>query len=181
MESWHKYKTKTEKANITILGNKTLLRYFRKLNSISINEYTVIIEYHYTVTKLPCLPLSSVVIAFHISHSLKTKEHIGSEILFPRQRQVSTKNTILKTKVFNHRISFDTKTRYHHHQGKFIHYDLFRCFYTLTNIILVPLCNTYYAYTTIYYHWSAKLELLEIFVTNNGTEFIKNEIVTLCH
>ena len=30
LKSWHKYTTKPTKADITILGNKTLLRYFRK-------------------------------------------------------------------------------------------------------------------------------------------------------
>ena len=30
LKSWHKYKTKPTKADTTILGTKTLLRYFRK-------------------------------------------------------------------------------------------------------------------------------------------------------
>ena len=30
LKSWHKFKTKPTKADTTILGNKTLLRYFRK-------------------------------------------------------------------------------------------------------------------------------------------------------
>ena len=38
-----------------------------------------------------------------------------------------------------------------------------------------------YAYTTLYEHWIAKFGLLEILVTDNGTEFINNEIITLCH
>ena len=37
LKSWHKNKTKPIKADITILGNKTLLRYFRKINITSIN------------------------------------------------------------------------------------------------------------------------------------------------
>ena len=45
----------------------------------------------------------------------------------------------------------------------------------------VPNCNAYYAYTTLYEHWRAKFGLPEILVTENGTEFIKNEIITLCH
>ena len=45
----------------------------------------------------------------------------------------------------------------------------------------VPHCNAYYAYTTLYEHWIAKLGLREILVTDNGTEFINNEIITLCH
>ena len=44
----------------------------------------------------------------------------------------------------------------------------------------VPHCNAYYAYTTLYEHWIAKFGLPEILVTDNGTEFINNEIITLC-
>ena len=44
-----------------------------------------------------------------------------------------------------------------------------------------PLCNAYYAYTTLYEHWIAKFGLPEILVTDNGTELINNEIITLCH
>ena len=45
----------------------------------------------------------------------------------------------------------------------------------------VPHCNAYYAYTTLYEHWIVKFGLPEILVTDNGTEFINNEIITLCH
>ena len=45
----------------------------------------------------------------------------------------------------------------------------------------VPHCNAYYAYKTLYEHWIAKFGLPEILVTYNGTEFINNEIITLCH
>ena len=45
----------------------------------------------------------------------------------------------------------------------------------------VPHCNAYYAYTTLYEHWIAKFGLPEILVTDSGTEFIKYEIITLCH
>ena len=45
----------------------------------------------------------------------------------------------------------------------------------------VPHCNAYYACTTIYKNWIAKFGLPENFVTDNGTKFIKNEIITLCH
>ena len=45
----------------------------------------------------------------------------------------------------------------------------------------VPHCNAYYAYTTLYEHWIAKFGLPEILVTDNGTEFINNEIITLSH
>ena len=45
----------------------------------------------------------------------------------------------------------------------------------------VPLYLSYYAYTTLYEHWVAKCGLPEILVTENGTEFINNEIITICH
>ena len=45
----------------------------------------------------------------------------------------------------------------------------------------VPHCNAYYAYTTLYEHWIAKFGLPEILVTDNGTEFINNDIITLSH
>ena len=45
----------------------------------------------------------------------------------------------------------------------------------------VPHCNAYYAYITLYEHFIANIGLPEILVTDNGTEFINFEIVTLCH
>ena len=42
-------------------------------------------------------------------------------------------------------------------------------------------CNAYYAYASINEHWIAKFGLPEILVTDMGTEFINNEIITLCH
>ena len=45
----------------------------------------------------------------------------------------------------------------------------------------VPQCKAYYAYTALYEHWIAKFGLPKILVTDNGTEFINNEIITLCH
>ena len=45
----------------------------------------------------------------------------------------------------------------------------------------VPYCKAYFAYTTLYEHWKAKFGLPEILVTDNGTEFCINEIITLCH
>ena len=79
LESWHKYRTKPLKADTTILGNKTLLRYFRKFNNTTINENTDILEYQTADFKVPCLPLSMMLIAFHTSHSSHTKGHSGTE------------------------------------------------------------------------------------------------------
>ena len=43
----------------------------------------------------------------------------------------------------------------------------------------MPHFKDYYAYTTLYEHWIAKFGLPEIFVTDNGTQFINNDIITL--
>ena len=45
----------------------------------------------------------------------------------------------------------------------------------------VPHCKAYFAYTTLYEHWLAKFGLTEILVTDNGTEFIENDLITICH
>ena len=79
LKSWHKYKTKPAKADTTILGNETLLRCFRKFNNTTINEITDLLEHQLDDTKVPCLPLSMILIAFNISHTQKTKGHSGSE------------------------------------------------------------------------------------------------------
>ena len=79
LKSWHKYKTKPIKADSTILGNKTLLRYFRKFNNTTINENTDLLEYQLNESTAPCLPLSMILIAFNISHTQNIKGHSGSE------------------------------------------------------------------------------------------------------
>ena len=53
LKSWHKNKTKPGKADTTILGNKTLLRYFRKFNNTTINENTDLLEYQLDDSKFP--------------------------------------------------------------------------------------------------------------------------------
>ena len=45
----------------------------------------------------------------------------------------------------------------------------------------VPHCDSYYASTTLSKHWIANFGLSQILVTDNGIEFINNEIITLCH
>ena len=79
LKSWHKFKTKPTKADTTILGNKTLLRYFRKFNNTTINEDTDLLEYQSDDCKVPCLPLSMILVAFNISHTQNTKGLSGSE------------------------------------------------------------------------------------------------------
>ena len=79
LKSWHKHKIKPTKANTTILGNKALLRYFRKFNNTTIKENTDLLEYQTSDFEVPCLPLSTMLIAFNASHTLHTKRHAGSE------------------------------------------------------------------------------------------------------
>ena len=79
LKSWHNYKTKPVRADTTILGNKTLLRYFRNFNNTTNNENTDLLEYQLNDSKIPCLPLSMILMAFNISHTQNTKGHSGSE------------------------------------------------------------------------------------------------------
>ena len=45
----------------------------------------------------------------------------------------------------------------------------------------IPHFNAYYANTTLDEHWIARFGLPKIHVTDNGTEFINNEIIISCH
>ena len=82
IKSWHKNKTKPAKADTTILGNKTLHRYFRKFNKTTINENTDLLEHNTSDSKVPCLPLSMILIEFNIPHTQNTKRHSGSEMTY---------------------------------------------------------------------------------------------------
>ena len=73
---------------MTIRGNKVLLRYFRNFNNASRNENTKFLEYQTYELKVPCLPQSMLLLAFHISHSLNAKGSAGSE---KKHTQVSFK------------------------------------------------------------------------------------------
>ena len=215
LKSWHKYKTKPIKADSTILGNKTLLRYFRKFNNTTINENTDLLEYNLNESTVPCLPLSMILIAFNISHTQNIKGHSGSEKTYsnfiqnfyfpnapiwikvlcndcivcqlnkpyPNQKQIAQKQDFKgQSLYFNHRISFDTKGPISpSSEGNSYIMVIVDAFTHYVALNPVPHCNAYYAYTTLYEHWIAKFGLPEILVTDNGTEFINNEIITLCH
>ena len=215
LKSWHKYKTKPIKADSTILGNKTLLRYFRKFNNTTINEKTDLLEYNQNEFTVPCLPISMILIAFNISHTQNIKGHSGSEKTYsnfiqnfyfpnapiwikvlcndcivcqlnkpyPNQKQIAQKQDFKgQSLYFNHRISFDTKGPISpSSEGNSYIMVIVDAFTHYVALNPVPHCNAYYAYTTLYEHWIAKFGLPEILVTDNGTEFINNEIITLCH
>ena len=74
LKSRQKYKTKPPKADATILGNKTLLRYFRQFYNTTINENTDLLEYQTPDFKVPCLPLSMILIAFNVSLTHKIQK-----------------------------------------------------------------------------------------------------------
>ena len=215
LKSWHKYKTKPIKADSNILGNKTLLRYFRKFNNTTINETTDLLDYNLNESTVPCLPLSMILIAFNISHTQNIKGHSGSEKTYsnfiqnfyfpnapiwikvlcndcivcqlnkpyPNQKQIAQKQDFKgQSLYFNHRISFDTKGPISpSSEGNSYIMVIVDAYTHYVALNPVPHCNAYYAYTTLYEHWIAKFGLPEILVTDNGTEFINNEIITLCH
>ena len=184
-----KSKTKPTKADTTILGNKTLLRYFRKLKNTTLNENTDILEYETLDFKVPCLPLSMMLIAFHTSHTLNSKVLCNDCIIcqlkkvYPNQKPIAEKQDFKGQILYsNHRISFDTKgpisLSSEGNSNIMVIVDVFKQYVALNP---VPHCNAYYAYTTLYEHWISKFRLPEILVTDNGTEFNNNEIITLCH
>ena len=102
----------------------------------------------------------------------------------PKSKTNSTKNKILKDKVctliiVSHLI---LKDQFHpSSEGNSYIMVIVDAFTHYVALNPVPHCNAYYAYTTLYEHWIAKFGLPEILVTDNGTEFINNEIITLCH
>ena len=55
-------KKKPAKTDTTVLGNKTLLRYYRKFNNTTKKENTNLLEYQTPNFKVPCLPLSTMLI-----------------------------------------------------------------------------------------------------------------------
>ena len=48
-------------------------------------ENTDLLEYNLNDSKVPCLPLSMILIAFNISHTQNTKGHSGSEKTYSTQ------------------------------------------------------------------------------------------------
>ena len=102
---------------------------------------------------------------------------------YPNQKQIAQKQDFKgQSLYFNHRISFDTKGPISpSSEGNSYIMVIVDAFTHYVALNPVPHCNAYYAYTTLYEHWIANCGLPEILVTDNGTEFINNEIITLCH
>ena len=59
----------------------------QKIQKHNKNENENLLEYQTPETKSPCLPLSMILLAFHISHSINTKRHIGSGKVFSNFNQ----------------------------------------------------------------------------------------------
>ena len=102
---------------------------------------------------------------------------------YPNQKQIAQKQDFKGQNLyFNHRISFDTKRPISpSSEGNSYIMVIVDAFTHYVALNTVPHCNAYYAYTTLYEHWIAKFGLPEILVTDNGTEFVNNEIITLSH
>ena len=102
---------------------------------------------------------------------------------YPNQKQIATKQDFKgQSLYFNHRISFDTRGPISQSsEGNSYIMVTVDAFTHYVELNPVPHCNAYYAYATLYEHCIAKFGLQEILVTDNGTEFINNEIIRLCH
>ena len=102
---------------------------------------------------------------------------------YPNHKQIAEKQDFkAQSLYFNHSIFFDTKgPKSPSSEGNSCMMVKVDAFLNYVALNPVPPCNAYYAYTTLYEHWIAKIGLPEILVTENGTEFINNEIITLCH
>ena len=102
---------------------------------------------------------------------------------YPNQKQKAKKQDFKGQNLyFNHRISFDTKGPISpSSEGNSFIMVIVHAFTHYVALNPVSHCNAYYAYTTLYEHWITKFGLPEILVTDNGTEFINNEVITLCH
>ena len=102
---------------------------------------------------------------------------------YPNQKQIAKKQDFKgQSLYFNHRNSFDTKGPISpSSEGNSYIMFIADAFTHYVALNPVPHCNAYYAYTTLYEHWIAKFGLPEILVTDNGTEVINNEIITVCH
>ena len=102
-----------------------------------------------------------------------------------RLQKLSIKKTLSKSKInsnkqvfkgqslhLNHKVSFDTKGPISlSSEGNSYIMVIVDAFTYYVALNPVPHCIAYYACTTLY----------EILVTDNGSEFIYNEIITLCH
>ena len=102
---------------------------------------------------------------------------------YPNQKQIAEKQDFKgESLYFNHTKTFDTKGPISpSSEGNSYIMVIFDAFTHYVVLNPVPHCNIYYAYTTLYEHSIAKFGLPEILVTDNGTEFINNEIITLYH
>ena len=101
----------------------------------------------------------------------------------PNQKQIAERQEFKgQSLCFNHRILFDTKrTRpiSPSSEGKLFIMVIVDKHTHCVALNPEPHCNAYYAYTTLFEHWIAKFGLPEILVTDNGTGFINNGIITL--
>ena len=100
----------------------------------------------------------------------------------PRRSHADKQDFKGQSLYYNHRVSFDIKGSISpYSEGNSWLMIIVDAFTHYVAIKPVPHYNAYYAYTTLFEHCITKFELTEILVTENGTEFSNNEIITLCH
>ena len=102
---------------------------------------------------------------------------------YPHQKQTAEKQNFIRQKLyFNPRILFDKKGPISpSSEGNSYIMLIVDAFTQYVALNPVPHAKAYYAYTLLYEHWIAKFGLPETLVTDNGTEFINNEILPLCY
>ena len=102
---------------------------------------------------------------------------------YPNQKQMAEKQDFKgQSLFFNHRISFDTKgTISPSSEGNSYIMVIVDAFTHYVAPNPVPYYTAYYTCTKFYEHWIAKFGSPVILVTDIGTEFTNNEIITLCH
>ena len=96
------------------------------------------------------------------------------------QNRIAEKQDFKEQSLYsNHRISFDTKGPISpFSEGNSYIMVIVDAFTHYVALNPEPHCNAYYAYTTLHEHRISKFGLPESLVTDNGTEFINNEIIT---
>ena len=103
--------------------------------------------------------------------------------LYPHKKQIAEKQ-VFEGQIYTLPTEYHSTQKDHYHPlRKETHIQMVICdaFTHYAALNPVPHCNAFYAYTTLYEHWIAKIGLPEIVVTDNGTEYINNEMITLFH
>ena len=75
---WKRFKNYPSIPSLTIRSNKGLLQYYQRFQNISINETNYLLYYiQETTSRKICLPLSLILVIFHVAHSHDLSGHPG--------------------------------------------------------------------------------------------------------